>query len=49
VITAIDGWRVDSVETFLGRLRRHSPGDSITVQLFRQGHRTPGHREAHRH
>jgi serine protease DegQ len=37
VITAIAGRRVDNVEAFLGELRHHRPGDSVAVQLLRDG------------
>jgi S1-C subfamily serine protease len=37
VITAIAGTRVDGVEAFLGELRQHRPGDSVEVQVLRDG------------
>lgn len=37
VIVSIDGEPVDTVEEFLGALRRRSPGDRVTVEVVRDG------------
>lgn len=39
VIVAVDGNDVGTIEQFLAMLRRHQPGDTITVTLAREGER----------
>jgi putative serine protease PepD len=35
VIVAVDGGRVDTAEDLLGALRRHAPGDKVTLRIVR--------------
>ena len=39
MIVSLDGEQIESVEAFLGALRRHDVGDRLTVEVLRDNER----------